>query len=458
MASIRTRLDRIKDDPAELIDPTVIERACREAKHHWRDRMLGPLSTLQAFAAQIAHGNTAIAHVVRIMGQTGVEFSESAYCQARARLPVAVVRAALDDFTARARGARGPSDGLWHGHRTVLMDGSDVNTPDMPELRTEFGVSSNCAEGAGLPSVHTLTIFDAHEGLLLDMHAAPVHTHDLRHAADLHPAMMPGDVLVGDRGFASYIHLHRLGARGCHGVLRFSPSIWNISFPAKSGERTRHAYNRHRRGEPILVELINKDDQVIEIVKPHNRPKHITPEEFAKVPGKMIVRAVRYRVEGKGVRTREVALLTTLIDAKKYPAKDLADLYLTRWRIEVNLRHLKRTMGMDRLKCHSVDGVKRELLMFALVYNAVCHVRARAARARGIEPTRISFVDTLRGLILSIEGVAIHIADPPTLKVWPIRKPRTHPRLLKRAHSHFIVMQRSRAESIKYIEKREIAN
>ena len=49
--------------------------------------------------------------------------------------------------------------------------------------------------------------------------------------------------------------------------------------------------------------------------------------------------------------------------------------HLARWRIEVNLRHLKRTMGMDRLKCHSADGVKRELLMFALVYDETLYLK-----------------------------------------------------------------------------------
>lgn len=459
MASIRAAVERIKSDPTELFDSDAVGRACREAKHAWRERTLDPMGTLRAFAIQIAHGNTAISHVARLVGAGGAEreFSDSAYCQARARLPVAVVRAAFDDFTKRARDARAPSDGLFNGHRTALIDGSDVNTPDTPELRAGFGVSRNCAKGSGLPSIHALTIFDAHEGLLLDLHAAPVHTHDQRHAADLHPALRPGDVLVGDRGLASYVHLHRLRAIGCHGVFRASAS-WKIPFPAKRGERTPNTYDRHRRKEPLLVELIDQDDQMIEIVKPRNRPEHATPEEFAKIPTKMVVRAVRYKVQGKGLRTREITLLTTLTDAKKYPAKDLAALYLTRWRIEVNLRHLKRTMGMDRLKCQSIDGVKRELLMFALIYNAVCYSRARAARAQGVEPTRVSFVDALRVLLPSIRSGPTRIADPPPLKVWPVRSPRTHPRQVKRQHSHFVVMRRSRAKTIKWLEQRRNAN
>src|SRR5947209_10934896 len=104
MASIAARLAQIKYNPAALIDPGVVGRACRESGHHWRQRMLDPVCTLRVFALQVAHGNTAIAHAIRL---SGGGFCESAYCQARARLPLAVMRALLDAFTARTRQERG---------------------------------------------------------------------------------------------------------------------------------------------------------------------------------------------------------------------------------------------------------------------------------------------------------------------------------------------------------------
>jgi hypothetical protein len=452
MASIRARLDRIKEDPGRLIDSEAVEEACLAAGRRHRRRTLDPATTLRVFAAQVAHGNTAISHVVRLAGGA---FSESAYCQARARLPVAAVRAALSASIARARGEREASDGLWHGHRTGLIDGTGVSVPDTPALRAWFGARNG--DGAGLPLAHTLTLFDAHDGLLLDLHTSPAYTQDLRHARELHPALRPGDVLVGDRGFASYVHLHRLAGIGCHGVFRVSAS-WKIPFPARSGERGTNAYNRHPRREPVLIRTFGQDDQVIEIAKPHNRHKHMTAEEFAALPATMTVRVLRYKTQGKGLRTREITLITTLIDAEKYPAEDLAALYAMRWRIEVNLRHLKRTMGMDRIKCQSVEGVERELLMFAMVYNAVCRVRARSARASGIAPTRLSFVDSLRALLLTDSATPDETSDPPHIKAWPIREQRTHPRALKRKHSDFRVMRRSRAAIVARIIHREMAN
>jgi len=451
MASIRARLDEIKEDPSVLIDPEIVERACGEVGHRWRERTLDPVTTLRAFAVQVAHGNTAISHTIRLIG---AQFSESAYCQARARLPPAVVGAVLEAVAARIRGQRADDAGLWCGRRATLIDGSGVSVPDTPELREAFGTAGSCAPGCGLPQAHTLWVFDADTGQVLGAHAAPATTGDPRYAQELHPALRPGDVLVGDRGLCSYTHLAMLREIGCHGVFRLSARR-AMPFPAKSGERTRHDYNRHRRHEPILVELIGDDDQIVEIVKPSNRPDHLTPEQFAKIPAKMLVRAVRYIAKGKGLRTRTITLLTDLTDAKRYPARALADLYLMRWRVETNLRHLKRTMGMDRLKCRSIDGVARELMMFALIYNAVCQVRARAARAGGVPPTRVSFVDTLRAMLVAGRAGPVPRARPPDLKVWPSRPSRAQPRRLKRDHSHFPVMIWPRRRYIEWIDARQ---
>jgi hypothetical protein len=445
MAIIAARACRVKDVPSLVVDPASVERACREAGHRWRDRTLGPCATLRALVTQIANGNTAMTELTRIMGG---EFSPSAYCQARQRLPTSVVRAVLDDFTSRARSTCDDRSGLWRGHRTALMDGTGVVMPDTPELRSFFGVASGYAPGCGLPLAHVLTLFDAHHGLLLDMAVDPGSTQDLRRAHDLHPALREGDVVVGDRGLCAYTHLAALAEKGMHGVFRVGKTR-ATPFPAGNGPRQPNTYNRHSSSEPVLVDLIGPDDQLIDIVKPHHRPKYLDPERFAKVPSTMLVRAIRYRVEQPGFRSREIVLLTTLLDPQKYPAKEVAALYQTRWRIEQNIRHLKRTLGMERLKCRSKDGVERELAVFALVYNAVCVVRTLAARAQKVDPIRVSFLDTLRSIRHAARGASVAIDQPSALLVLPKRSPRIHPRQRKRSDSPFPIMRRPRSAIIK---------
>src|SRR2546422_10412739 len=111
-----------------------------------------------------------------------------------------------------------------------------------------------------------------------------------------------------------------------------------------------------------------------------------------------MVREVRYRTKLKGCRTREVTLVTTLLDPQKYPAEELAALYGLRWRIETNLAHLKTTMGMEVLHCQSVAGVLKEMTIYSLVYNLVRLVMLKAAEEQHTTVTSISFVDALRWL------------------------------------------------------------
>lgn len=423
MVSITQAACRIKDDPAALIDPSVVEAACAGAGHSWRQRVLDPLRTLRAFAVQVAHGNTAAGHVVRLLGGG---FSESAYCQARQRLPVEVFRAVLDSCTRRQLGAARAQAGTWRGLRTHIADGTGCDMPDAPELQAQFGQAGHQRPGCGFPLAHVLPLFDAESGLLLDLTVSPYGAKDLTTMHRLHPRLGPGDLLIGDRGLGGYCHTAALLQRGVHSLFR-SPGGRVMPFPAPGGPRQRHTYNRHRHRTPILVELIGPDDQVVELVKPRNRAPWMSPEQFAQVPATLKVRVLRYQVREPGFRTRHVELMTTLLDAQKYPAADLAELYLARWRVEVNLRHLKQTLGMTSLHCRTVAGVRKEILMFALVYNAVCAVMGQAARRQGVPVQRLSFIDALRWLITH------HPAGPPPLiKTNPRRGPRLFGRYVKR--------------------------
>ena len=117
--------------------------------------------------------------------------------------------------------------------------------------------------------------------------------------------------------------------------------------------------------------------------------------EFATLPASLTLRELRYRVVQRGCRTKQVTLVTSLLDPDLYPAQALADLYGQRWQIETNLRHLKQTMKMDVLHCETVAGVLKELTVFALVYNLVRTVMHAASVRQQVSVDRISFADAL---------------------------------------------------------------
>ncbi len=164
------------------------------------------------------HGNTALTHLTLKARRA---FTESAYCQARARLPLAVFRAVLR-FVVRSL-VPATEEGLWRGHRTFLVDGSSFSMPDTPELQRHFGQPGGQACACGFPVAKLLALFHAGTGLLLEVIAAPLRTHDMGQIDGVHPTLEPGDVLVGDRGFCSFPHLALLLGRGVHAVFRIHP-------------------------------------------------------------------------------------------------------------------------------------------------------------------------------------------------------------------------------------------
>lgn len=437
----------VKRTVANHLTPRAIEQACHSERYRWRQRELGPTRTIHGFITQILHGNTACSHTVRL---AGFDCSAEAYCQARARLPLAVYQRLLE---ASSQTARFDSDvPRWHGHRTFLVDGSSFSMPDTEPLRTHFGQPGGQQVGCGFPTAHLLTLFDAASGLLIKPLAFPWKTHDLSQVAKLHPELEPGDVLVGDTAFASYAHLALLLQQKLHGVFRAHQRIL-ISFRQDrklTGKQAKGTQALQATGR--LVRKLGKHDQLVEYDKPQQRPNWLSAEAYAALPEKIVVRELRYFTKLQGGRTRVVTLVTTLLDSAAYPAPDLSGLYRGRWEIETNLAHLKTTMGMDVLRCESVEGVLKELTVFALVYNLVRLVMLEAASRQHTAPRRISFVDALRWL-------AIRTLRPTPLRliVNPARPHRQEPRVRKRRPKQFDLMNKPREQLRELLYTKRVA-
>ena len=127
MFGIQVALSRVRDDLPNLLCSQVIEQMCRDLGHSWRSRVLDPSTTLFAFLTQVLHGNTACNHLPHLLGR---KFTASAYCQARARLPLAVFERLLTLFHAFLPPAS-EGGGRWHGHRTSHVDGTACYVGDV---------------------------------------------------------------------------------------------------------------------------------------------------------------------------------------------------------------------------------------------------------------------------------------------------------------------------------------
>lgn len=437
MTRIAHAVARFKDNPEFHLDHRLVHEACVAAGYAWRERVLGPVVMLRLMLVQVLHGNVSCRAVSRL---SGLRFSVTAYCKARSRLPVDVLGYVAAMLAHRALGHT-REFGRWCGHRVLLIDGTGVSMPDTPGLQRAFGQPGNAKAGCGFPVMHVLWVFDAATGLIVDYVTARWNRHDLANASKLHPLMRPGDVLLGDRAFCSYAHLALLLQDGLHAVMRAHQRLIVDFTPRRKCKKQKP--KRHRKGAPSSRQLIRlgPDDQLVQYLKPAQRPAWMTDEQYALLPRAITVRELRYTVTRRGFRTGSVTLVTTLRDPRKYPKERLANLYESRWQIETNLGYLKTTMNMDVLRCKSPDGVIKELWAYMIIYNLVRMLMIEAAQQQDVSPNRVSFIDALD--VLRSRSPT----DPvPTLIINPHRPGRDQPRVIKRRKDRYTAMTRPRHE------------
>jgi hypothetical protein len=189
------------------------------------------------------------------------------------------------------------------------------------------------------------------------------------------------------------------------------------------------------------LKALGVQDQLVAWLKPKTCPSWLTRQALAALPETLELREVRYHIGRPGFRTRQITLVTTLLDAEIYRVADLAELYHQRWRVETSLAQLKTSMQMDVLHCKTVPGVLKELTVFAIVYNLVRMVMYQSAILQHFGVERISFLEALRWLSAPSTGIPLE-----ALIVNPIRPHRVEPRVKKRRPKGFPFMITPRQE------------
>ena len=450
MASFSSALARIKQDLQQFLPDSSILAACRESGHRWRERKLGPVATVHLFVLQVLSFNTAITHLRHLAGH-GV--NSAAYCRARMRLPLAVLQKLLRDSASAMRQSLAPLAGttsLWCGLRSFLIDGSSTITPDTPRLQKAFGQPKGQRKGCGFPVPKLLGLFDAFSGLVIEMLGFPLYTHEQSKVWQLHPLLGAGDLLVGDCGFCSFVHLAMLSARGvmacfrCHQrqIVDFRPHRKSRDKAAK-GDKT-------GRPTSTFVRRLGRHDQIVRWKRPSTPPKWMSAVQWDAMPQWLDVRELRYTLACNGRRTRGVTLATTLLDPIRYPKEKVAELYGVRWRVETHFAQLKTMLKMRKLKSKTEAGIRKELAVYCLAYNLVHAVMLKAAARQGVTPDRISFIDAARWLLSATPGQALG-----DLVVNPVRPDRHEPRVRKDRNSSYPFMTRTRRQLRKALKNKE---
>lgn len=430
VSKITEIVSKLKSNWTELLDTDWIDRQCVELGHSWRDRILTPGITIRLFLLQILHSNTSCSNLRHL---SELSFSAASYCNARKRLPLEVFEQLVEQ-TAKRIGSEIPQEGLWKGHRVWLGDGSGCSMPDTKELREYFGQPGCQKKGCGFPVAHLLALMNCQTGMLHKMIASPLHTHDLSKVSEFSSELRKEDILVLDRGFCSSPLILALTAQEIHSVIRVTSrhkvDFRRAKYDADTGIRRRR------------IAKLGSYEQIVEWHKPQNCPPWMNEQEFKSLPDFVLLREIRYRLDSKGYRSKEVTLVTTLLDPKKYSRMALIKLYGMRWDIETNFRHLKISMEMDVLKAKTVEGVKKEICIFTLAYNLVRQAMLEQAKCYRVPLKQISFLDTLRWLFAE-NNKSKPLINPcrPGRKVPRVtkRRPKAYPRMTsKRKNSRGI--------------------
>ncbi len=89
-------------------------------------------------------------------------------------------------------------------------------------------------------------------------------------------------------------------------------------------------------------------------------------------------------------------LVTTLLCPKQTDKAALKSLYQSRWHVELDLRNLKTTLGMERLSCQTPAMAIKEIWVYLLAYNLIRLMMAQAALLARRLPRQLSFKHTVQ--------------------------------------------------------------
>lgn len=349
------------------LDPNWIEEAlCYTGNASIRRRRLPAEQVIWLVIAMALYRAESIEEIVdrldlALPDKRGTLLAKSAIVQARQRLKPETLEY-LFTITAAEWSARSADEHRWRGFALYGWDGTTMRVPDSPENRAAFGgQKAGGGRGeSGYPQVRVVASMALRSHVVAEFRVADYHTGETTLARGLWSTVPDNSLVIFDRNFLIKGQLVRFETSG------------NRHWLSRSKSNTRWAVVEHLGPNDDLVEL--------EIKEPG-------------MPKTWQIRAIRYKRRGFPPAT----LLTSLVDAEAYPAKEIVALYHERWELELAYDELKTHMlrREEAIRSRTPDGVRQELWGIAIAYNLVRLEMERAAVEAGVVPTRISFVNAL---------------------------------------------------------------
>jgi hypothetical protein len=400
-----------------------------------RERQFPPTETLAMFMAQALSADGSCRQVVNdaavkrlIAGMSPCSSNTAAYCKARARLPQAMIET-LTRRTGEVVVGAASDSWLWRKRRVLLVDGTTVSLADTEENQAAYPQPASQRGGLGFPILRLVVLLSLASGALLDAASGPCEgkgSDEQSLLRGLLGNLQAGDVLLGDAFFPTYFLLCTLLRLGVDGLFE--------------------QYGARRRSTDFSRgELLGPRDHRITWSKPE-RPSWMSPEAYAAFPDRLTVRELH--AGGK-------LLVTTFLCPKETPKGVLKTLYRRRWQVELDVRNIKTTLGMEHLRCRTPEMARKELWVYLLAYNLIRLLMAQAALFADQIPRQLSFKHTVQVWIswhqrgggsydgVVMRGLLVLIGQPRV----GLRPGRIEPRQRKRRPKPFPLMTRPRKQA-----------
>jgi hypothetical protein len=424
-------LCQLEERFASYLPPNLFPKAVQKANS--RDRIYTRPRTFWSMLWQALNPKASGRQVVRQIQalfqlHAGPSPSEQdgAYCRAKARLSLKEFPKALR-ASAQAADRLAPALTLLQGRPTKVADGSTLTAPDTRKNRRRYPPVQT--PEPNLPMLRVMVLFSLISGAILSVVTGDLRTAELPMFYQMFDLLAPNDILIADRGFGNFVLLALLG--------HFKPGVDFI------GRSARQVDGRRR------LQRLGRGDWLLAWKKGCNPSLWLAAPLWALLPREITVRIVRGSCYVKGFRVRRVTLVTTLLDPEHYPAQQILQAYLRRWRLEMCLDDLKTTLEMEMLRSRSPQMLQKEIYAHLIAHNLIRCAMAQAATEHAVLLERISFKGTLDALRQFTQAMSQARTKKRRSQLWnklletlsrdlvPERPGRREPRAVKRVKNKY---------------------
>jgi len=419
-----------------LLTDKIILDACRSENYVFRNRLLTPVITILHMVVSGIWPENSFNASWQVLWTTFISYfpeidmkspDSSAVSKARNRIPCGVWDNIVEALSLKSQ-QKAQLFEKWPGHRAVLVDGTCLTTPDVLELEAKFG-KPNSYHGVGrYPLVRVIVLCLANTMTVLNYKIGPYEEGEKSLLMKLLKTLNPGDILIGDRHFAGANLYWTYKEAGLEFVTRIHQKI------KMSNIKRLWAYN---------------ENDFVGILKIGKKYLKENPD----MPSSIRARFICVQSE---IHKKPFWIVTSLLDNEAFPAGEIAQLNLNRWRIETVIKEFKHSASGDLLRSKSVEGVHNEIAAKFCALIIVRTIMIEAAINNNVDPIRTSYTYTVRALITFSPAMTLRPAlylpiiykamlKDITWHLVPYRPNRFEPRCITHEIQHYPRLRMTRA-------------